>query len=98
MNTQIIVAFTVLTTAPAVAFGGSESTCPSGLPAELFINCVTASSAASGDENGPANFGTESYNVTEQLQAWVDSQMRREIARESSETAGADVAGQFDEH
>ncbi|MBI3775658.1 MAG: hypothetical protein HY273_08925 [Gammaproteobacteria bacterium] len=98
MNTQIVLAVTVLTTTPAAAFGGSESICPSGLPAELFINCITASSAASSEENGPDHFGTEFYNVTEELQAWVDSQMRREIARENSEPAGADVARQLDEH
>ncbi len=97
MNTPVLLAFTALTMASTPVFGSTDSACPSGLPSELFIDCVAAVGMATSDENDPgAYFGKEPYNVTEQLQAWVDRQMQRDIARESTEPAGSDVAQQLD--
>ena len=98
MNTPALLFFTALTTAPIPAFGSDDSNCPSGLPAELFIECNIADGSASSLENGPAHIGAESYNVTEQLQAWIERKMQRDVARENTEPTGTDIARQLDEH
>jgi len=98
MNTPVFLVFTAFTAATAPAYGSSDPACPSGLPAELMVDCIVAQGAADSAENSTAYFGTETYNVSVQLQAWVDRQMQRDIARESSEPTDSDVAQQLDKH
>ena len=96
MKTSIVLIFTVFTAA-SVSVHGSVN-CPSGLPAELLLECNIAESSAQVAENGAGMFGSDSYNLSEKLQAWVDRQMQRDAERENTEPTGRDVAQQVDEH
>ncbi len=98
-STLIVLAFTTLTAVSIAPFDSNDTACPSGLPAQLFLDCVVADSSARSVENGPAHIGAaEYYNVSEQLQAWADTQMRRDAARELTLSTDSDIAQQVDLH
>jgi hypothetical protein len=97
MNKSALLLFAVPLTASGPAFAES-SNCPLDLPFELYRDCRTAEFAAESDENGLAYFGETPYDMTANLQAWVDRQMKAEFDRESDVAPeGSDVARQADE-
>ncbi len=98
MNSLLLVFFTVLLAASTSAFGGEDTRCPSGLPAQMFIDCTIAEGAAQCTQNGPGNVGAELYSVSDTLQAWIDLKMQRDVAHETAEPVSNDIAQQLDGH
>ena len=98
MNSLLLAFLTGLLVTSTAAFGGEDSRCRSGLPAQMFIDCAVAEGAAHCSENGPGNVGAGFYNVTDNLQPWMELQMRRDVARDLSDSTGSDVAQQLDGH
>lgn len=97
MTTLHLVIFSVMSSASMSAHGSTDSACPSGLPVELMQDCMTAVHAASSDENGLNEFGSEPYNLVEKLQQWMDVQMRADAPRDDvTDDEGSDVAQQAD--
>lgn len=96
MNAHAFLLFIVLTTLTAPVLGNIN--CPDGLPQALLLDCRAAERAGQSDESGPDYFGYDHYNVTENLQAWVDRQMQLDVARERTEPTGSDIAGHLEEN
>ena len=96
MNSLLLAFLTGLLVTSTAAFGGEDSRCRSGLPAQMFIDCAVAEGAAHCSENGPGNVGAGFYNVTDNLQPWMELQMRRDVARENTEPIRDDIAQQLD--
>ena len=75
------------------------SGCPSELPFEVYLDCAVAEGAAESDKSEPPPFASEEFNLSERLQAWVDSQMQRDIARDDEASPESnEVAEREDEH
>lgn len=96
MNARLFLLISTITTLSTTAFASIN--CPDGLPQELLRDCNAAESAAQTDESGPDYFGFDQYNVTEKLQSWVDRQMQLDVARESAEPTGSDLARHLEDN
>jgi hypothetical protein len=96
MNKTRLLLFATLSMAASPA-PGDTTHCPLDLPYELYRDCRTAELAANTDESGPTHFGESVYDLSANLQAWVDRQMRAEFEREGEAAPeGSDVARQTD--